>query len=73
MARVASCFRVPAQVIYMAPLSLPVGSVRALLALTVVVGTMAMYWCIGSVPNEIWMAFGLAIQGYFSARQPEAK
>lgn len=55
----------------MPPLNLPPGSVRAILALTVVGGTMLLYAFLGSVPNEIWMAFGLVIQGYFAARKVE--
>ena len=57
----------------MNPLNLPVGSVRAILAILIVAGTMAIYSFFGGVPNEMWMAVGMVVQGYFAARSNEGK
>ena len=57
----------------MNPLNLPVGSVRAILALLLVGGPLIMVSFGLPVPEAVWMGFGLAIREYFQARAGEGK
>jgi len=50
------------------PLGLPKGSVRAILAISVISGTMFIYLWSGEVPDWLISAFGTAFGFYFGSR-----
>jgi hypothetical protein len=50
------------------PLGLPRGSIRAILAGTVVGGTIVLYGITGNVPDWLISAFGTAFGFYFGSR-----
>ena len=50
------------------PLGLPRGSVRAILAVAVVSGTMFIHFWTGEVPDWLISAFGTAFGFYFGSR-----
>lgn len=50
------------------PLGLPKGSVRALLAIGVVFGTVFIHLVTGEVPDWLISAFGTAFGFYFGSR-----
>jgi len=53
------------------PLGLPKGSVRSILALGIVFGTMAIYVVKGQVADWMISAFGTAVGFYFGTRARE--
>ncbi|RLI74772.1 hypothetical protein DRO97_05120 [Archaeoglobales archaeon] len=50
------------------PLGLPRGSIRAILALVTIGGTIVLYGLTGNVPDWLISAFGTAFGFYFGSR-----
>lgn len=53
------------------PLGMPKGSVRALIALSIVVFSMSFFWTYNKFPSELTSLIGVVIGYYFGARNSE--